>query len=285
MWSFPPLKFDLKRPNCHDTLTERNLINHKRTTEMSGMATDTNNTTYTAALKTPRKPRFASQHAEFLALVREVVACDAPTTIASDDWYDSQLAKFLALSASASSEKKMHWFLMRAGIRDTINYLNASDRAKLKAPPAKSDYRQERDRAYKAAAKQRRQEDEAYAKEYNIPLSDVGLHRVNNGPNSFPVVMQRLEDAVREEAARRAERILDTWLCDGVTPLRSCTGADLARLAAKEDALAQGHAQNRAFYNALRTKVAPDKTVGACFSAEEFLTTFDAVFSSERPHK
>ncbi len=201
-----------------------------------------------------------NQHAEFMSLLREVVNTENPVRSISADVLDGVLLTFLQKAKGASSEQKMHWFLMRAGVREIISYFQNQERAALKSPAAADAYQQKMKKAY--------------AKPKTAARDNRSFAEINTG---LAVALSRAAD---DMAAERAAAILAKWVCDGSTPLGQCTGADLARFADKENAAAGGHLANAKFYTALRALVPEAGTVQQSVSAVDFLDIFDSAFNS-----
>lgn len=213
-------------------------------------------------------------------------ALNSPTVSEAD--YDGCLVNFLSSVADEKHKAKMHWYLMREGMRSVVDRLRHEQRRDVKtlAEPPKTpshwdlerkERKREQSRYYNELRKVRKEEDEKYAREHRIPIEAVGKHRVDQMFKLAEQNAQKIINIVQDEATQRASEIMLRWLCGGKS-LAICTGKDLDAFATKEENQAEGHLQNAFFYRRLRTLVDDAQTVQASVAPDKFLAVFDDVF-------
>lgn len=207
--------------------------------------------------------------------------------VVSEADYDECLTEFLRSVNEEKNKAKMHWYLMREGMKSVVDRLRQEQRRDVKAlaePPKEPSIweqqrlarKRERSRFYKERQQALAREHAAYAKEHGVEVDQVMAHQA---AASWKSVEDNLRKAVSIEANKRASEIMLRWLCGG-KPLAACTGQDLDTFAIKEERQAEGHLQNAFFYRRLRTLVGDAQTVRMSVDPDEFLVIFDDVFGA-----
>jgi hypothetical protein len=208
--------------------------------------------------------------------------------VVSEADYDECLTEFLRSVNEEKNKAKMHWYLMREGMKSVVDRLRQEQRREVKAlaetPKGPSVWEQERAarkreraRYYKEQKQALAQDHLEYAEKHGIEIYQVADHKA---AVTWKSVEDNLRKAVSIEANKRASAIMLRWLCGG-KPLAACTGQDLDASARKEENQAEGHLQNAFFYRRLRTFVADAETVQGAVDPDKFLEVFDDIFGAQ----
>jgi len=256
------------------------------------------------------------QRAEFMKLMRDAFGTDDPVATVSDNVLDGVLMTFLREAKNASSEQKMHWFLMRAGVREMASYISRQNRVavkreaapsaeeiaareKVRAAQEKERNRLKRQNAAAQAAADAKVKDYAainnldlheaeiqmavtYARENNVSALDAqrALRLPMNSEAATRMNKEIFDNHVARKVKEKCAKILGSWVFEGGLTLGRCTADDLARFRAKEENTARGHLTNAGFYAALQERIGANGTVEDSVDPEDFMNLFTASFGA-----